>query len=209
MSTEPQDQPAVPASAESADTQGAESPSAAPLSSAGASRRRLAGLGATGVVLTLTSQGAMACLCKTMSGSASYAALPANTKVSNAPKVTCTPLSADQWQQIICSQKGAWRGFGMRSSSPFTSIFPTTRTGYSSATIDTILAGQSWDGSQIGRLFMAAYLNILDNRLSFMKPEMLTTMWREWDKNNTYQPGTNLPLWNKAAIVAYLKENLL
>ena len=207
MSTEPQDQPAVcaDAAAEAAAAAASESPlEAAPLSTTGASRRRLAGLGATGVVLTLTSQGAMACLCKTMSGSASYAALPANTVVSKAPQVTCTPRSANDWQGS-CN----WRSFSMTADTRFASIFPTTRTGYSTVKVSEILIPKSWDGSQIGRLFLAAYLNILDKRLSFMKPEMLTTMWSEWDKNNSYKPGANLKLWYKADIVAYLKDNLL
>ena len=90
----------------------------APLNSAGltpkgASRRRIAGLGVSGVVLTVASNHAMAALvCKSPSGALS------GKLVSQQPGLTCTGAKPETWASPLVSWPSE-----VRTNDRFSSIF--------------------------------------------------------------------------------------
>ncbi len=169
------------------------------LSPAGAARRRLARIGGSGVLMTLASQGAMAALvCKSPSGSLS------GNLTSNAPAaVSCSGVSPGYWK----NHPSAWSDTGVKCGDHFKDYFYTAgAAGYCDVRCMDILDHQDYDTCNIGMHIMATYLNVTSGMISFMKPETVTSMWREYITTNQYVPAAGAKPWNAADIVLYLQS---
>lgn len=169
------------------------------LSPAGASRRRLAGLGASGVLMTLASQSAMAGLvCKSPSG-----ALSGSLASRKSAGVTCAGLSPGYWK----NHEESWAGAGVETNEFFRNVLSCRgRHGYTSVRCIDILSHQDYDISNIGMHMMATYLNVASGRISFMSIESVCAMWDEYMRTGAYVPSTGAKPWNAADIVLYLSS---
>ena len=171
------------------------------LSPAGVSRRRLAGLGASGVLMTLASQSAMAGLvCKSPSG-----ALSGKLASRGAAGVTCAGRSPGYWK----THPSAWRGCGIDTGEAFQRVFSCSgRAGYDSVTCMGILSHKSFDMNNLGMHMMATYLNVKSGKISFMSEEDVLSMWSEWVRTGKYVPMAGAKPWNAADIVIYLSSTM-
>lgn len=200
-----------------------------PLSAKGAARRRFtrAGLGASGVLLTLASQPGMAqTICTTPSGSLS------GGLQSRAPQtVVCQGLSPGYWKghndwpagytrdtlntQGIVSGTGTLftdgaRGFPVSSlKKKSASGGSTVPTSYDSpyCTFDRILDHQDFDDQNFGMHLAATMLNIKSGRISFLTADQLVNMWNEVRTRGWFEPTANVK-WYPYDIVNYLKGTM-
>lgn len=175
---------------------------AAGLSPAGASRRRLAGIGASGVLLTLASNGAMATMvCKSPSG-----AMSGNLVASRAPaSFACEGRSPGYWK----NHPRAWSGSGVRTSEQFNRLFSCGgRREFESVTCMSILSHKSYDTNNLAMHLMATYLNVASGNISFMSLETVTSMWTECIRTGSYKPSATAKPWNAADIVIYLRSTM-
>ncbi len=166
------------------------------LAPAGAARRRLARLGASGVVMTLASQSAMATtVCRAPS-----AALSGNL-VSKAPVgQTCQGCSPEYW---AC--QSYWSGCGVSRNNYFRDYFDVRgMQGFGSIKCVDVLA--STLHSSMGMYMMATYLNVVSGRISFLTTERLASMWNEWRRNGSFVPAAGAKPWNTADILLYLQS---
>lgn len=168
----------------------------ASLGKVGASRRRLAGLGATGVVMTLASQSAMAAaMCRAPSGAMSGA-------LSHAPVgLSCTGQLPDWW----VSNTSAWSGTGVGTNAFFKDFFDATgMPGLTSIRTLEVLSSTLYE--TLPMYIMAAYLNVASGKNNFITTERLTTIWNEWRTPAGFAPYAGAKVWNTGDIVLYLKS---
>lgn len=185
----------------------------AALGARGTARRRFAraGAGATGVLLTLTSQPGMACeICRTPSGYQSVmAANKVNAVVSNNPntRVNCEGWSPARW----CRNLGTWR------TTQFNTAFTCPRgSAIGNATAETLLkqcmsqtaAFQPEQSSLLAMWLVAAYLNVKYGKSSFLTLPILQSIWREFELTKTYTPTAGVTPWQFADIVVYLSGTM-
>lgn len=166
------------------------------LGKVGASRRRLAGLGATGVVMTLASQSAMAAaMCRAPSGAMSGT-------LSHAPAgLSCTGRLPEWW---ACNHS-AWGATGVATTGYFKDYFDTRHvSGLGSLRTLDVLSSPLYE--TLPMYIMAAYLNVASGKNNFITSERLTTIWNEWRANRSFVPSTGAQPWNTADIVLYLKS---
>jgi hypothetical protein len=187
---------------------------AAALGARGASRRRFArtGAGATGVLLTLTSQPGMACsVCRSPSGYQSVmTAAKTNAVVSNKPnsQVTCAGWPPSTW----------YRNMGTWKTTTFNSAFTcTTMTQAIGAATAEKLLSQCVRGtpafapqrsSMLAMWLVAAYLNVKHEKSSFLTVEILQNIWREFNRSGTYTPTAGVTPWQYADIIVYLSGTM-
>ena len=164
----------------------------------GLSRRNFtrAGIGASGVLLTLASQPGMASsICRTPSGSLS------GGLQSHAPVVSC----AGQTPTYYTSNPG-WSG-GATPSTVFKSVFSvpgTTGFGADTTTFGFLLNGnKDVDPSSLGMYMVTTYLNIVSGRIGFLTVDQLQAIWNEWQGGGYYTPTAGVQ-WNASQIVTYL-----
>lgn len=172
------------------------------LSPAGASRRRLAGIGASGVLLTLASNGAMATMvCKSPSG-----AMSGNLVASRAPaNFACAGRSPGYWK----NHAREWSGTGVRTTDQFNRLFSCGgRREFDAVTCMSILTHKNYDTNNLAMHIMATYLNVASGNISFMSLETVTTMWTEWVRTGYYKPSATAKSWNAADIVIYLRSTM-
>ena len=171
------------------------------LSPAGASRRRLAGLGASGVLMTLASQSAMAGLvCKSPSG-----ALSGNLASRQPASVACAGLSPGYWK----THPEAWAAAAVALDTKFHKLFYCSgQPGYSSVGCKDILEHKDFDSNNVGMHMMATYLNVASGKISFLTIEDVTSMWKEYITTKQYIPATGAKPWNAADIVVYLSSTM-
>lgn len=176
---------------------------AASMSGAGAARRRFAraGVGVSGVILTLASQPGMASpmMCKSASGSMSTGL---GSKPSNAT-VRCEGLSPGYWKK----DSRAWPPLAAREQL-FSSVFPHGGTSlYQTGTMLQMLTSNdpSKDPYNLGRHLVATYLNVLSGKISFLTVDGLKKMWHDFVTYGYYTPraGTS---WNAEALKKYLEN---
>lgn len=174
------------------------------LSERGRSRRRLAKAGAgAGVLLTLESKQAMAtsAMCKSPSGS-----LSGGLNSHYGPAPTCKGLSPGYWKNHT--------DWPIPCDTMFASVFYVpgnylqcdrrkTATSYLCATMLTLLTHQSYDKNNLAMQTIAAYLNILSGRISFLSIETLKAMWREVTTTDVYNPTAGVS-WTRDQVAAYL-----
>jgi hypothetical protein len=184
------------------DRQAAPAPAPAPISAHGAARRRFAkaGVGATGVLLTLASQPGMAStICTTPSGS-----LSGGLKSHHGPAPVCSGVSPGYWKNNT-----PWPA-GCTPDTLFGALFTclgSNQGSYGAATCMTMLSHQDFDRSNLGMHLVAAYLNVLSQRVSFLTLETLRNMWNEWQSSGYYTPTAGVK-WNSAQIVMYLSGTM-
>ncbi|MFL6673685.1 MAG: hypothetical protein ACJ8LG_10380 [Massilia sp.] len=170
----------------------------ASLSNHGAARRRFAkaGIGATGVLMTLTSQPGMATdICTTPSGS-----LSGGLKSHHGPAPVCSGVSPGYWKNNT-----SWPS-GCKPTTRFGHIFtcnPKNSSTYGATDCLTMLSHQDFDQSNLGMHLVASYLNILSGRISFLSVQALQKIWTDWQSTGYYSPAKGVS-WNSADIVLYL-----
>ncbi len=172
----------------------------------GASRRRFAraGAGATGVLLTLTSQPGMACdICMAPSGFHSYS--KTMTKASHAVAPVCNGKGPAYWRS-----NHSWPN-GCHSTTKFGEIFDCKRTTsgqlYATRTCMDSLKPQWFDSHAVGMYLMAMYLNVLSKKTSFMTIADVRNMWREYHWSGYYVPTAGVK-WDASDIVFYLSGTM-
>jgi len=176
--------PAAPAAA----------PAIPPLSARGAARRRIAGLGVSGVVMTVASNHAMAALvCKSPSG-----ALSGNLNSQAPASVTCEGLSPGYWK----THPESWPS-EVRTNDRFSKFFACNGKmgGYSCM---HILNKQEEDKNAVGMHIMATYLNVVSGKISFLTRQALIDMWAEYNTDGIFTPTDGATPWSGQQLVDYL-----
>lgn len=176
----------------------ADVPSTSPseqLTPKGASRRRVAGLGVSGVLMTVASNNAMANLvCKSPSG-----ALSGNLN-SNSPNVTCEGRSPGYWKQ----HPAAWPA-EVKTNDRFAKLFPCHGQ-LSGATCMQVLEKHDADKHNVAMHLMATYLNVVDKRISFLTRQAVIDMWADWEQNGSYTPAVGATPWTGEQLTNYLSS---
>jgi len=188
------------------DGKGELAPTPAPdasMSGAGAARRRFAraGVGVSGVILTLASQPGMASpmMCKSASGSMSTGL---DSRPSNVT-LRCEGLAPGFWKK----SERTWPPPAAREQL-FSSVFPRGGTGlYQSGTMLQMLTNDDpgMDPYSLGMHLVATYLNVLSGKISFLTVDGLKKMWHDFVTYGHYIPraGTS---WNAEALRTYLEN---
>jgi hypothetical protein len=184
------------------------------LGARGTSRRRFAraGAGATGVLLTLTSQPGMACsVCRAPSGY--HSVMVANKKglvLSNKPNnpITCAGWPPSRW----CNNLGSWK------TTKFNSAFNCNSTcdAIGNSTAETLLKQcynnsptcQPAQASILAMWLVAAYLNVQYQKSTFLTTQHLQDIWREFQSRGTYTPIAGVTPWSYADIIVYLSGTM-
>jgi hypothetical protein len=189
------------------------------LTQRGAARRRLAKVGVgAGVLATLESKSAMASMvCRSPSGSLSNG-LSTSHYGTTAP--TCEGLSPGYWKQ----PQHAWPAAVSRTAM-FSSVFyagsapaacPARAASYSNdsyynpgsyacATLEDMLSHQDFDNNNVGMHLVAAYLNVMSKKVSFLEPTDLQTMWSELQTTGRYSPTAGV-YWDNSQVANYLSS---
>lgn len=159
----------------------------------GASRRRIAGIGLSGVVMTVASNNAMAALvCKSPSGALSGAL------TSQSPNVTCNALSPGYWK----THPGSWPSdvlVGDLFSKHFTCQGPLSH-----ITCMNILSKQGADKNAVAMHIMATYLNVAAGYITFLTRDEVKSIWYEYHTTGKYVPATGATPWSGEELTAYL-----
>lgn len=174
----------------------------AELSAKGLARRRFgkAGVGVSGVIVTLASQSGMASsICRPPSGCYSagpqsyHGAGPVST--GHTPETWC---SSSNWPSPCAADRLFGADFSCKSSS------------YRKCTYDNILHSKTSDGkisntdkTKVARLCAAAMLNVRAGYSTFLTEDIVRTIWNEYDANAYYKPNASQQ-WNAVSIVSYL-----
>ncbi len=176
------------------------------LSAAGNARRKFAraGLGASGVLMTLASTPGMAAVCTTPSGSLS-------SGMDSSPKtrkdVTCGGFSPGYYKK-----RSHWpRQLKNDENRIFGSIFPcngTHQTLHNLKLMDVFSCDQTIDPHNTGSHMLAAYMNMLSRSATVLTETMLNNIWTEYQntgggKDGYYTPTVNVK-WYGPDIVKYI-----
>lgn len=181
-------------------------PGNAGLSKQGASRRRFArvGAGASGVLLTLVSQPGLATcnVCKTPSGYQSFKTNGAGSRVAD---VTCTGKMPLHWKSA------SWPS-GCKTSGSFGTYFNCNNSAnrsYGTKTCLDILSPTNTSGlkGQVAMYLMAAYLNVLSKKSTFITTTHLTDIWKEYSVKSIYTPTAGVT-WDAWGIIEYLSGTM-
>lgn len=178
----------------------AAAPSAPPaipaLSPQGAARRRMAGLGVSGVLMTVASSSAMAdVVCKSPSGALS------GDLNSNSPKQTCAGQSPTWW-----STHTSMFPKGITAKTRFGDIFPT-HDPVGNMTVMKVLEMRGNTGRDgVPALMLATYLNVNANppMITFITPQAVKDMWANYNRNYMFRPGNGTQSWDSAQFADYL-----
>lgn len=180
-------------------------PGDAGLSKRGVARRRFAraGAGASGVLLTLVSQPGLACeVCRTPSG---YQSVKGVTGAQSKPaQVTCTGRGPTYWKN------NGWPG-GCTRTNTFGTYFSCGSYGARAFSgikcIDILSPTTNSDKAQVAKYLMAAYLNVLSKKSTFITTSALNDIWREYSSKSFYAvtAGVN---WTAYDILDYLRRTM-
>lgn len=173
----------------------------AQLSSAGNARRRFAkraGLGSTGVLLTLASQtGIAGAMCKSPSRQTSV--LAGGSAHPNEPMVACAGIGPVAW-----ASAGVWPC--SKDYTKFGTVFPCRGTTYAELLLKNLVTNTGTDQlSQFGRALTVTYLNVMSNRIGFLTTEDLVSMFQQINGNGQYvaSPGQ---YWDIVKLTSYLNS---
>lgn len=169
------------------------------LTPAGAARRRLAGLGASGVLMTLASNSAMATaemVCKSPSGTLS------GSLASRSPEpVACIGRSPGFWR----NHESEW--VGIRPGDRFCDhLYPGNDPAFGQVTCMGILIPKKYDKNKVARHIMATLLNVTSGKIGYLTEESVRAMWREYVTTGFYVPTAGATPWNGADLVLYLQS---
>jgi len=165
----------------------------------GATRRRLAkaGVGAAGILWTLESKATFnqGMTCAPPSGS-----LSTGLKSSYGQRSTCQGWPPKVWRTLghfwPCSDKVM-----------FASVFPcrgNNKLTYGKMSMLDILEGKHFDSYGIGAELVAAYLNVLSRKISFLTEERVIDMWMQIQRGG-YQAAPGV-VWNAQQLKYYLSS---
>ena len=174
---------------------GAPAPDAIPaLTPQGASRRRIAGLGVSGVLMTVASSGAMAqVVCKSPSG-----ALSGNLN-SHAPVQTCDGDNPAWWAKNFPS--------GVNKNTKFYQLFPTSDK-VGNMNLSTVIAQRANNGvASVPALILATWFNVTAKppKITVMTQQGVKDMWANYERNGgVYRPGNGSQVWSSAQLASYL-----
>lgn len=172
-------------------------PATAPLTPTGAARRRIAGLGVSGVVMTVASNHAMAALvCKSPSG-----ALSGNLN-SQRPDVVCNGVSPGFWK----NHPQEWPA-EVKKTDRFSKFFPCHGV-LSGVSCMDILSHQAADANNVGMHIMATYLNVCSGRITFLTRQAVVDMWTKYSNHGTYTPTSGATPWSGQELVVYLTSTM-
>lgn len=172
------------------------------MSPRGVARRRLtkAGLGAAGVLWSVESRATlspMVCFSPSAGYSGKLGKLSSNYNKNQ--NVSCIGKPPEYWDDSTswpCSR-----------SKQFDSVFECTRSdfreSYGRKTLLEVVRGCQFDNSAMGKELVAAYLNVLSRRISFLSERTLMEMWSQLQRGS-YRPSPNV-VWTVDQTVAYLK----
>lgn len=165
----------------------------------GASRRRFASAGASGVLLTLASTPGMAAnLCATPSGS-----LSGGLSSPHGTPAVCAGLSPGYWK----NHATAWPS-NLPTATKFGPVLRTcTGTSYQDIAFMKLLSHQSFDNSNIGMHVAATYLNIVTHRINVLTVQDLQNIWFSYRTKGYYAPSAGVQ-WDAGKIVDYLKGTM-
>jgi hypothetical protein len=173
-------------------------PAALPgLSPQGASRRRIAGLGVSGVLMTVASGSGMAdVVCKSPSGALS------GDLNSNAPKQTCAGRSPTWW-----STHTSLFPKNITKKTRFGDIFPNGGAVGNMTVIKVLEMRGNTGVDGVPALMLAMYLNVNAKpaMIGFLTPQAVKDMWANYVSNNfQYRPGNGSKVWDSAQFAEYL-----
>lgn len=168
------------------------------LSTAGNARRRFAkraGLGTTGVLLTLASQPGMATVvCKSPSRNMSTTASPHPGEV-----IKCQGQGPQAWLA-----DSSWPCY--KSSTTFGKCFPCGSNSYGNTLLKDVLANTGTDmTAAFGRALVAVYLNVTSEKINFLTLEDLVSMFTEVQNTYQYKPTATV-VWTIPQLTDYLKS---
>ncbi len=164
----------------------------------GLSRRRMAGLGMSGVVMTVASTNAMAeMLCQSPSGSLS------DTHASSAPGIACSGRSPEWW--ATADESEFPKGVSLKHD--FGRYFPTGRK-LSGRSVKQVLKQAGTEKDEVAALLMATYLNVncTPPRITFLTSQAVLDMWRKWDDDHQYQATAGAEPWDRTEFARYLRS---
>lgn len=163
----------------------------------GASRRRIAGLGLSGVVLTVASNNAMAAIvCKSPSGALSGAL------ASQSPNLTCNALSPGYWK----NHTSAWPS-DVLVTDLFSKHF-SCQGNLASKTCLQILDKQGADKNNVAMHMMATYLNVAAGYITFLTRDEVKSIWFEYNTTGVYVPASGAKAWTGKELTAYLASTM-
>jgi hypothetical protein len=172
-------------------------PAIPPLTPRGASRRRIAGLGVSGVLMTVASNHAMAGLvCKSPSG-----ALSGNLN-SHRPNVTCNGVSPGYWK----THPSSWPS-EVKTSDAFSKYF-TCWNALSTMSCMKVLSKQTADKNAVAMHIMATYLNVCSGRITFLTRQKVIDIWAKYNRDGTYTPADGALPWSGKQLVDYLASTM-
>ena len=175
-------------------------PAIAPLTPRGVARRRIAGLGASGVLMSVASSSAMALVCKSPSG-----ALSGNLN-SHRPTVTCAGVSPGYWK----NHPEDWPS-ELLPADLFSKIFACNTELGAFACMDVLGKPQSADGTNLDKQNVAAhilatYLNVCTGRITFLTRQAVLNMWGQIHVHGVYTPTSGALPWTREKLVDYLSS---
>jgi len=171
----------------------------------GAARRRFgrAGLGASGVIMTLASQPGMATtVCRPPSGFLS------GTWASTHPKekTWCAGVKPEVW----CAYRDAyWKTL---SYELFSKYFPCTARTYSlkTKTLYEIISATTSPNTkeEVAKFMVAAFLNARANLTPILPESKVRAIWVEFAPNLEYKPDAGAKKWGSELLVQYIKSTI-
>jgi hypothetical protein len=177
-------------------------PAAIPaLTPAGAARRRIAGLGVTGVLATLASSHALAgeLACKSPSG-----ALSGDLHASHAPEAPCAGGQSPKWwydhRSLLPSK--------INKHTRFSEILYTSRP-VGNMTVYKVLEGIGNKGKEsVPALMLATWFNVTvaPRSIDFLTPQAVTDMWANYDTDETYNISGSSQSMDSIAFAEYLRS---
>lgn len=178
------------------------------MSPQGAARRRFAraGMGASGVIMTLASAPGMATtVCRPASGFLS------GTWASNHPKALwCYGAKPVDW----CANQDKWITYGRTDpAKKFYNVF--TCTANTSAlkyyTLFQIVSGNcgTADRNEVAKYIISALLNARAGTTPVLDEARVFQIWNEYNQKLTYTPNAGAKAWGGAEIVNYLKSTMV
>jgi len=178
------------------------------LSPQGAARRRFgrAGLGASGVIMTLASQPGMATtVCRPPSGFLSGA------WASHHPKaIWCYGAKPVDW----CANKDKWLAYGKTDyTKQFYRVFTCTANtiALKNYTLYQIVSGEcgSKDRNEVAKYVIAALLNTRAGTTPVLSEAKVFAIWSEYNQKLSFTPNAGAKPWNGTEIVNYLKSTMV
>ena len=176
------------------------------LSPAGAARRRIAGLGVSGVVMTVASTHGMAdTVCKSPSGG-----LSGDPHASHAPEQACPTGQSPLWWS---GKKDLLKTLKITKGTKFSEVLSTTRPFGQLMAID-VLRGTNEKGvkvdqgeEQVAALMLATYLNVAIEppMITYLTKQSVLDLWANYNLDYRYNLPASSKFWNSKELADYLR----